>query len=186
MARYQFFSVPASRRQQYTYVDMASPLSSRRRALLTQGFEVEEDFIDAATPRGGGEVQIRLSLRGGRDRQVRRALCGGNGLAGDGQEDPGPQGGLNKAAGTIPPMARRQSALRVLAEHLHQLLFTAGFMGKLRAGARPHQHINVSAAVIVVIPLTVDTDVGIASRSLLSSIRTSLCVIHQHHPLTVK
>ena len=28
-------------------------------------------------------------------------------------------------------MTRRQSALGVLAEHRHQLLFTAGFMGKL-------------------------------------------------------
>lgn len=52
MARYQFFSVPASRRQQYTYVDMASPtFLTEKEALLTQGFEVEEDFIDAATPR---------------------------------------------------------------------------------------------------------------------------------------
>ena len=51
MARYQFFSVPASRRQQYTYVDMASPtFLTEKEALLTQGFEVEEDFIDAATP----------------------------------------------------------------------------------------------------------------------------------------
>ncbi|MFM5508752.1 hypothetical protein ACET6U_07240 [Aeromonas rivipollensis] len=52
MARYQFFSVPASRRQQYTYVDMASPtFLIEKEALLAQGFEVEEDFIDAATPR---------------------------------------------------------------------------------------------------------------------------------------
>ena len=51
MARFQFFSVPASRRQQYTYVDMASPtFLTEKEALLTQGFEVEEDFIDAATP----------------------------------------------------------------------------------------------------------------------------------------
>ena len=52
MARYQFFSVPASRRQQYTYVDLASPtFLIEKEALLAQGFEVEEDFIDAATPR---------------------------------------------------------------------------------------------------------------------------------------
>ncbi|MCK2084667.1 hypothetical protein HB860_12065 [Aeromonas sp. 3925] len=52
MARYQFFSVPTSRRQQYTYVDMASPtFLIEKEALLAQGFEVEEDFIDAATPR---------------------------------------------------------------------------------------------------------------------------------------
>lgn len=52
MARYQFFSVPASRRQQYTYVDMTSPtFLIEKEALLAQGFEVEEDFIDAATPR---------------------------------------------------------------------------------------------------------------------------------------
>lgn len=52
MARYQFFSVPASRRQQYTYVDMASStFLIEKKALLAQGFEVEEDFIDAATPR---------------------------------------------------------------------------------------------------------------------------------------
>ena len=51
MARYQFFSVPASRRQQYTYVDMASPtFLVEKEALLAQGFEVEEDFIDAASP----------------------------------------------------------------------------------------------------------------------------------------
>ena len=52
MARYQFFSVPASRRQQYTYVDMASPtFLIEKEALLAQGCEVEEDCIDAATPR---------------------------------------------------------------------------------------------------------------------------------------
>ncbi|MOA03243.1 hypothetical protein D3C78_1227350 [compost metagenome] len=52
MARYQFFSLPAYRRQQYTYVDMASPtFLIEKEALLAQGFEVEEDFIDAATPR---------------------------------------------------------------------------------------------------------------------------------------
>ncbi|MFQ2103538.1 hypothetical protein ACK33R_03845 [Aeromonas rivipollensis] len=48
MARYQFFSIPASNRQQYTYVDMASPsFLTEKAALLAQGFEVEEDFIDA-------------------------------------------------------------------------------------------------------------------------------------------
>jgi len=48
MARYQFFSIPASNRQQYTYVDMASPSFLTEKAeLLAQGFEVEEDFIDA-------------------------------------------------------------------------------------------------------------------------------------------
>ncbi|WP_429034848.1 hypothetical protein [Aeromonas media] len=48
MARYQFFSIPASNRQQYTYVDMASPsFLAEKAALLAQGFEVEEDFIDA-------------------------------------------------------------------------------------------------------------------------------------------
>ena len=51
MARYQFFTVPASNRQQYTFIDMASPtFLSEKAALLTQGFEVEEDFIDATTP----------------------------------------------------------------------------------------------------------------------------------------
>jgi hypothetical protein len=84
-------------------------------------------------------------------------------------------------------MARRQSALRVLTEHLHQLLFTAGFMGKLQAGGgAPHQHINVSAAVIVVIPLTVDTDVGIASRVPLE-FHTHILMCHSPtSPLTVK
>jgi hypothetical protein len=48
MARYQFFTVPASNRQQYTFVDMASPtFLIEKEALLAQGFEVEEDFIDA-------------------------------------------------------------------------------------------------------------------------------------------
>ena len=48
MARYPFFSIPASNRQQYTYVDMASPsFLAEKAALLAQGFEVEEDFIDA-------------------------------------------------------------------------------------------------------------------------------------------
>ncbi|MFR9702361.1 hypothetical protein ACL00O_07655 [Aeromonas sanarellii] len=52
MARYQFFSIPASNRQQYTYVDMASPSFLTEKAeLLAQGFEVQEDFIDATSPR---------------------------------------------------------------------------------------------------------------------------------------
>ncbi|MFM4926665.1 hypothetical protein ACEUC2_08995 [Aeromonas veronii] len=52
MARYQFFTIPASNRQQYTFIDMASPtFLSEKAALLTQGFEVEEDFIDADSPR---------------------------------------------------------------------------------------------------------------------------------------
>lgn len=52
MARYQFFTMPASHRQQYTFIDMASPtFLSEKAALLTQGFEVEEDFIDATSPR---------------------------------------------------------------------------------------------------------------------------------------
>ena len=51
MARYQFFSIPASNRQQYTYVDMASPSFLAEKAeLLAQGFEVQEDFIDATNP----------------------------------------------------------------------------------------------------------------------------------------
>lgn len=51
MARYQFFTVPASNRQQYTFIDMASPtFLHEKAALLTQGFEVEEDFIDAINP----------------------------------------------------------------------------------------------------------------------------------------
>ena len=51
MARYQFFSIPASNRQQYTYVDMASPsFLTEKAALLAQGFEVQEDFIDATNP----------------------------------------------------------------------------------------------------------------------------------------
>lgn len=51
MARYQFFSIPASNRQQYTYVDMASPSFLTEKAeLLAQGFEVQEDFIDATSP----------------------------------------------------------------------------------------------------------------------------------------
>lgn len=54
MARYQFFTIPASNRQQYTFIDMASPtFLSEKAALLTQGFEVEEDFIDATSPREG-------------------------------------------------------------------------------------------------------------------------------------
>ncbi|MGV2842690.1 hypothetical protein ACE1OG_02190 [Aeromonas hydrophila] len=49
MAKYQFFSIPASNRQQYTFIDMASPtFLPEKEALLAQGFEVEEDFIDAA------------------------------------------------------------------------------------------------------------------------------------------
>jgi hypothetical protein len=52
MARYQFFTIPASNRQQYTFIDMASPtFLSEKAALLTQGFEVEEDFIDATSSR---------------------------------------------------------------------------------------------------------------------------------------
>lgn len=52
MARYQFFSIPASNRQQYTFIDMASPsFLTEKTALLAQGFEVQEDFIDAASPR---------------------------------------------------------------------------------------------------------------------------------------
>ncbi|MBL0433528.1 hypothetical protein JD501_11125 [Aeromonas hydrophila] len=52
MAKYQFFSTPASNRQQYTFIDMASPtFLPEKEALLAQGFEVEEDFIDAANPR---------------------------------------------------------------------------------------------------------------------------------------
>ncbi|WP_429181131.1 hypothetical protein [Aeromonas salmonicida] len=50
MARYQFFSIPASNRQQYTFIDMASPtFLTEKEALLAQGFEVQEDFIDAAS-----------------------------------------------------------------------------------------------------------------------------------------
>ncbi|MBS2783167.1 hypothetical protein [Aeromonas salmonicida] len=50
MARYQFFSIPASNRQQYTFIDMASPtFRTEKEALLAQGFEVQEDFIDAAS-----------------------------------------------------------------------------------------------------------------------------------------
>lgn len=52
MARYQFFSIPASKRQQYTFIDMASPSFLTEKAeLLAQGFEVQEDFIDATSPR---------------------------------------------------------------------------------------------------------------------------------------
>ena len=52
MAKYQFFSIPASNRQQYTFIDMASPtFLIEKAALLAQGFEIEEDFIDAANPR---------------------------------------------------------------------------------------------------------------------------------------
>ncbi|MGY3889173.1 hypothetical protein ACW5W6_05650 [Aeromonas mytilicola] len=52
MARYPFFSIPASNRQQYTFIDMASPsFLTEKAALLAQGFEVQEDFIDAASPR---------------------------------------------------------------------------------------------------------------------------------------
>ena len=41
MARYQFFSIPASNRQQYTFIDMASPSFLTEKAeLLAQGFEV--------------------------------------------------------------------------------------------------------------------------------------------------
>ncbi|MGL6600114.1 hypothetical protein ACSZN2_00425 [Aeromonas hydrophila] len=52
MAKYQFFSIPASNRQLYTFIDMVSPtFLPEKEALLAQGFEVEEDFIDAANPR---------------------------------------------------------------------------------------------------------------------------------------
>ncbi|BED99590.1 hypothetical protein VAWG001_12050 [Aeromonas dhakensis] len=52
MAKYQFLSIPASNRQQYTFIDMASPtFLIEKAALLAQGFEIEEDFIDAANPR---------------------------------------------------------------------------------------------------------------------------------------
>ena len=52
MAGYPFFTIPASNRQQYTFIDMASPtLLHEKAALLTQGFEVEEDFIDATRER---------------------------------------------------------------------------------------------------------------------------------------
>uniref|UniRef100_UPI003BA306E5 hypothetical protein n=1 Tax=Aeromonas jandaei TaxID=650 RepID=UPI003BA306E5 len=51
MAKYQFFTMPDSNRQHYTFIDMASPtFLPEKEALLTQGFEVEEDFIDARSP----------------------------------------------------------------------------------------------------------------------------------------
>ncbi|QXC37461.1 hypothetical protein V3429_19100 [Aeromonas jandaei] len=51
MAKYQFFTMPDSNRQHYTFIDMASPtFLPEKEALLAQGFEVEEDFIDARSP----------------------------------------------------------------------------------------------------------------------------------------
>ncbi|MFM7967220.1 hypothetical protein ACF2JD_02115 [Aeromonas sp. A-5] len=51
MARYPFFSIPASNRQQYTFIDMASPsFLTEKAAPLAQGFEVQEGFIYAASP----------------------------------------------------------------------------------------------------------------------------------------
>ncbi len=51
MARYPFFSIPASNRQQYTFIDMASPsVLTEKAVLLAQGFEVQEGFIYAASP----------------------------------------------------------------------------------------------------------------------------------------
>jgi hypothetical protein len=184
MARYQFFSVLALRRQQYTYVDMASPLSSREGGAADARFEVEEDFIDAATSRGGGEVQIRLSTWR-RDRQVRRGLrrqrpCwrwARRSWAARRAEQGGPPDDT--------PMARRQSALRCWRSISTSSSSPPGSWATGR-GRLPHQHINVSAAVIVVIPLTVDTDVGIASRVLLE-FHTHILMCHSPtSPLTVK
>lgn len=51
MAKYQFLTLPASNRQTYTYLDADSPtFMEEKNALLTQGFEVEDDFIYAHTP----------------------------------------------------------------------------------------------------------------------------------------
>lgn len=46
--KYQFFTVPNSKRQKFTYLDMASPtFMVEKENLLAQGFEVEEDSIYA-------------------------------------------------------------------------------------------------------------------------------------------
>ena len=66
MARYQFFSIPASNRQQYTYVDMASPASDGEGWSCWRRPEVEEDFIDATSPRRRWKIPVR-------------PLCGGRG-----------------------------------------------------------------------------------------------------------
>ena len=43
MAKYQFFSIPASNRQQYTFIDMASPtFLPEKEALLAQGFALAD------------------------------------------------------------------------------------------------------------------------------------------------
>ena len=50
MAKYQFFCIPDSNRQQFTYVDMADEqFMEQKQQLLAAGFEVEDDVIFADT-----------------------------------------------------------------------------------------------------------------------------------------
>lgn len=46
--KYQFFTIPNSNRQEFTYLDMASiTFLEEKDALLAQGYEVEDDSIYA-------------------------------------------------------------------------------------------------------------------------------------------
>ncbi|CZF79048.1 hypothetical protein GCE9029_01225 [Grimontia celer] len=46
--KYQFFTIPNSKRQKFTYLDMASnTFLEEKDALLAQGYEVEDDSIYA-------------------------------------------------------------------------------------------------------------------------------------------
>ena len=57
MAKYQFFSIPASNRQQYTFIDMASPtFLIEKAALLAQGLDPFEASVL------GAELHARAGL----------------------------------------------------------------------------------------------------------------------------
>ncbi|HIF9470532.1 TPA: hypothetical protein ACX6SC_003041 [Photobacterium damselae] len=51
MPKYQFFCMPDSNRQKFTYLDMGSnSFLDEKEQLLKQGFEIEDDYILAQTP----------------------------------------------------------------------------------------------------------------------------------------
>ena len=50
-SKYQFFTIPSSNRQKFTFLDMASnTFLVEKEKLLSQGFEIEDDTIYAETP----------------------------------------------------------------------------------------------------------------------------------------
>ena len=76
------------------------------------------------------------------------------------------------------PRFSRGSSCRSMAISSLRYRFTGELQARRRAA---HQHINLGTAMIVVIPLTVDTDVGIASRVPSSSIHLILLL----HPTNI-